>query len=59
MAEARELLDLIKSRRSVREFEPDMIPQEVLDHRGRNLCGNRKERPVADYRGGNRQGRAG
>lgn len=31
MAEARELLDLIKSRRSVREFEPDMIPQEVLD----------------------------
>ena len=31
MAEAKELLDFIKSRRSIRKFEPDMIPEEILE----------------------------
>ncbi len=40
------VLEEMKTRRSIRKFKPDIIPQDILDRmiKGRNLCGKRQRR---------------
>jgi len=47
----KDLLELMKTRRSVRKYKPDMIPQDVLvpHHNSRNLFRHRKKLAVTYY----------
>lgn len=55
----KDLLELMKTRRSVRKYKPDMIPQDVLDRiTSRNLFRHRKKLAVAYYHCCHQQGNA-
>ena len=46
-----ELLDMIKTRRSIRKYKSDMVPKEIIDKidRSRNLRSHRNGTAVTDH----------